>query len=149
VIAVTATDSNDKLFSGANRGAYIAVAAPGVDILVPAPEQSYQLTTGTSVASAEVSGVVALLLERNPKLTPEDVRQILTSSARKLGVSTDFGSGLVNPLRAIETAGDFTGSEITATVPASSVAKPPAPSPKAAPDPKRVAPKPASAVTGH
>src|SRR5262249_48793153 len=32
VIAVTATDADDKLFSGANRGRYIAVAAPGVDI---------------------------------------------------------------------------------------------------------------------
>ena len=33
VIAVTATNSDDKLFTGANRGDYIAVAAPGVDIL--------------------------------------------------------------------------------------------------------------------
>jgi subtilisin family serine protease len=38
VIAVTATDADDKLFTGANRGKYISVAAPGVDILVPAPE---------------------------------------------------------------------------------------------------------------
>ena len=52
VIAVTATDVDDKLFAGANRGKYISVAAPGVDILVPAPEGSYQLTTGTSVAAA-------------------------------------------------------------------------------------------------
>ena len=33
VIAVTATDVEDKLFAGANRGKYISVAAPGVDIL--------------------------------------------------------------------------------------------------------------------
>ena len=85
VIAVTATDVDDKLFTGANRGNYISVAAPGVDILVPAPENAYQLTTGTSVASAEVSGIVALLLERNPKLTPADIRRILTASARRLG----------------------------------------------------------------
>ena len=77
VIAVTATDADDKLFPGANRGKYVAIAAPGVDILVPAPEDTYQLTTGTSVASAEVSGVVALMLERNPRLRPADVRRIL------------------------------------------------------------------------
>src|SRR6266511_904328 len=85
VIAVTATDVDDKLFTGANRGKYISVAAPGVDILVPAPEGDYQITTGTSVAAAEVSGIVALLLERNPKLTPADIRRILTTSAKRLG----------------------------------------------------------------
>ena len=85
VIAVTATDVDDKLFTGANRGKYVSVAAPGVDILVPAPENTYQITTGTSVAAAEVSGIVALLLERNPKLTPADIRRILTSSAKRLG----------------------------------------------------------------
>ena len=37
VIAVTATDIDDRLFTGANRGNYLAIAAPGVDILVPAP----------------------------------------------------------------------------------------------------------------
>jgi subtilisin family serine protease len=153
VIAVTATDANDKIFSGANRGAYIAVAAPGVDILVPAPEASYQLTTGTSVASAEVSGIVALLLERNPKLTPEDVRTVLTTSAKKLGASTDFGSGLVNPLKAIQTAADFISSEMTATVPPPATApKPPAAAPRPpgsrpAPDTLRSGPKPASVPT--
>jgi subtilisin family serine protease len=51
VIAVTATDMDDKLFSGANRGRHVAIAAPGVDILVPAPESGYQCD-GTSVATA-------------------------------------------------------------------------------------------------
>ena len=82
VIAVTATDVDDKLFTDANRGKYISVAAPGVDILVPAPEGEYQITTGTSVAAAEVSGIVALLLERNPKLNSADIRRILTASAK-------------------------------------------------------------------
>jgi subtilisin family serine protease len=107
VIAVTATDIDDKLFAGANRGKYLSVSAPGVDILVPAPENAYQLTTGTSVAAAEVSGIVALLLERNPKLTPADVRRILQASARRLGAGErddNFGAGLIDPLKALQLA---------------------------------------------
>jgi len=104
VIAVTATDVDDALFTGANRGDYIAVAAPGVDILAPAPDGTYQFTTGTSVAAAEVSGVVALMIERNPSLTPADVRKILMSTAKDLGPrgkDRDFGAGLVNALQAV------------------------------------------------
>jgi len=107
VIAVTATDADDLLFTGANRGKHVAVAAPGVDILVAAPDSAYQLTTGTSVAAAEVSGIAALLLERNPKLTPADIKRILTTSAKRLGPgerNDNFGSGLVDPLRALQSA---------------------------------------------
>ena len=53
VMAVTATDESDRLFNSANQGKYITVAAPGVDILVPAPNGAVQFTTGTSVATAE------------------------------------------------------------------------------------------------
>jgi len=88
-----------QAFTGANRGNYIAVAAPGVDILVPAPEGTYQMTTGTSVATAHVSGIVALMLERNPSLTPAEVRRILTASAKRLGPNDQFGSGLIDPAR--------------------------------------------------
>jgi Subtilase family len=101
VIAVTATDSRDALFPGANRGNYIAVAAPGVDVFAPAPDGTYQLTTGTSVAAAEVSGVAALLIKRNPALTPAAVRKILMETAKRLGPKSrdrDFGAGLVNAL---------------------------------------------------
>jgi Subtilase family len=107
VIAVTATDVDDKLFTVASRGKHIALAAPGVDVLVPAPDNGYQVTTGTSVAAAEVSGVVALLLERNPRLTPADVRRILTGSAKPLtsGERDDnLRAGLVDPLRALTSA---------------------------------------------
>ena len=120
VIAVTATDANDKLFSRANRGRYIAVAAPGVDILLPAPDNAYQVISGTSIASAEVSGVAALLLERNPSLKPEDIREILTSTATHLAGKDrddDYGSGLVDPSKAIQTAGDMTSVGIAGALP--------------------------------
>jgi Subtilase family len=104
VIAVTATDSKDGLFKMANRGQYIAIAAPGVEILALAPGDSYQVTTGTSVAAAHVSGVAALLLEREPSLKPKDVRAILMTTAKPLGSASehaDFGAGLVNAERAV------------------------------------------------
>ena len=115
VIAVTATDVDDKLFAGTNRGKYVSVAAPGVDILVPAPENTYQLTTGTSVAAAEVSGFVALLLERNPELTPVDVRRILTASAKRLSLGErddSFGAGLIDPLKALQLVDPRTAAAI-------------------------------------
>ena len=104
MIAVTATDADDKLFKGANRGRHIAVAAPGVDLLLPAPEAGYQMTTGTSFAAAEVSGIVALMLERKPDLDQDGVRKALTATARDLGpkgVDTQFGAGLVDAYRAV------------------------------------------------
>jgi hypothetical protein len=106
VIAVTATDSRDAVFSGANRGNYIAVAAPGVDVFAPAPNGAYQLSTGTSIAAAEVSGVVALMIERNPSLTPAAVRRILVDTATRIGPKggRDFGAGLVNAYEAVRAA---------------------------------------------
>jgi subtilisin family serine protease len=102
----------------ANRGKYVSVSAPGVDILVPAPESAYQLTTGTSVAAAEVSGIVALLLERNPKLTPADIRRILQASAERLGPGArddNFGSGLIDPLKALQLTDPRTATTTPAT----------------------------------
>jgi subtilisin family serine protease len=103
VIAVTATDLADKPFAMANRGNYIAIAAPGVDILAPAPAAKYQLTTGTSVAAAHVSGVIALLLEKRPELTPDDVRVILAHTGKPIAAAAEgqAGAGLIDPLKAL------------------------------------------------
>jgi subtilisin family serine protease len=103
VIAVTATDSKDSLYNMANRGPYIAVAAPGVEILAIGPGESYVITTGTSVAAAHVSGVAALMLELKPSLKPKDIRTIIMATAKPLGPAgqhSDFGAGLVNAYRA-------------------------------------------------
>jgi subtilisin family serine protease len=104
VIAVTATDNDDHVFKMANRGRYIAVAAPGVDILALAPGGAYQLATGTSIAAAHVSGIAALLLERKPSLKPSDIRAVLIATAKTPGAAvpdSDFGAGLVNAYRAV------------------------------------------------
>jgi hypothetical protein len=104
VIAVTATDAKDQLLAQANQGAYVALAAPGVDILEPAPNGGYQVTTGTSVAAAHVSGIVALLLDHDPTLDAAAIREILTTSAKHhapKGRDDQFGWGEVDPYRAL------------------------------------------------
>ena len=106
VIGVSATDVDDKTYKNAVRGKQVAIAAPGVDILVPAPAGGYQLTTGTSVAAAHISGVVALMLERNPRLTPADIRAILSATAKKLPQGrNETGAGLVDPVQALAKSG--------------------------------------------
>jgi subtilisin family serine protease len=104
VIAVTAVDVNNKLLAQANRGPHIALASPGVDVLETAPRGRYAYTTGTSVAAAHVSGVAALLIERDPAIDVATLENILFSTAVDLGTpgrDEQFGFGLVDPYRAL------------------------------------------------
>jgi len=108
VIAISATDAQDKLFTASNRGGYIAVAAPGVDVFLPAPEEKYQITSGTSFSAAYVSGLAGLMLERNPALKPEELRSILMKTARDLGSPGRddlFGAGEADAFAAVSAVG--------------------------------------------
>jgi len=105
VIAVTATDEKGQLFVMANRGSYIAVAAPGVDILLPAPGDAVQIASGTSIAAAEVSGIAALALQRYGVLTPDALIGALDAGARKPdpgASSDDYGAGVIDALGVVE-----------------------------------------------
>ena len=107
VIAVSATDAQDRLFAASNRGSYIAIAAPGVDIFLPAPDQKYQMISGTSFSAAYVSGLAALMLERDPALKADELRAILTRTARDLGSPGRddlFGAGEADAFAATEAA---------------------------------------------
>jgi subtilisin family serine protease len=104
VIAVTATDERDRPYKDANHGRYIAVAAPGVDVLAPVTGGGYQYFTGTSFAAAEVSGVMALLLERK-KVDPGLAREIVTRTAESLGprrARDEVGAGLVDAYESLK-----------------------------------------------
>jgi len=87
-----------------NRGRHIAVAAPGVELFLPGLNGTYQEISGTSFAAAEVSGTIALLIERKPDLTHDNARRTLMSTARDLGppgFAPHFGAGLVDAYRAV------------------------------------------------
>jgi hypothetical protein len=104
VIAVTATDADDKVFERANGGSHIAVAAPGVDILAIVPDGGVRVVSGTSIAAAHVSGVVALLIERRPTIRPDEVRRILSVSAVKPRTAVkgrEIGAGRVDAYAAL------------------------------------------------
>jgi hypothetical protein len=104
VIAVGGTDADDKLFELSVRGSHIAVAAPAEKILIAIPDGGYAPSSGTSYSAAEVSGIVALMLARNPRLTPDKVRAILMATAKDLGPKgrdVMFGAGLVDAYAAI------------------------------------------------
>ncbi|GEP02757.1 S8 family serine peptidase [Methylobacterium oxalidis] len=99
VIAVTATDAEDRLFPAANRGAHVCVAAPGVEVLVAAPSAAYGFSSGTSMAAAQVSGIVALMLQARPALSPAEIRAGLARGARDLGApgpDPEFGAGFAD-----------------------------------------------------
>ena len=98
VIAVTATDNGDHLYRHANRGPYVTLAAPGVDILVARPK-GYGYLSGTSMATAYVSGLSALMISRVDDLTPVRLRKLLETSATDLGApqrDPEFGAGRID-----------------------------------------------------
>lgn len=94
VIAVTATDAADNLYVQANRGSYIALAAPGVDIWVPDMELGHYVS-GTSFSAAVVTGATALLLSLDPQShNKTTMPQRLCRGARDIGPrGTDALSG--------------------------------------------------------
>ena len=132
VIAVSGTDAQERLFAASNRGVHIAIAAPGVDIFLPAPDEKYQITSGTSFSAAYISGVAALIMERNPALKPNDVRAILLKTARDLGAPGRddlFGAGEADAFAAVTAAAD------APAVPVAAVSGKPAGEKAAAPSP--------------
>jgi subtilisin family serine protease len=67
---------------GAGRPAN-ALGAPGIDVMSLVPPDGYGYFSGSSIAAAQVSGVVALLLERSPRLQGPQIGELLARTARR------------------------------------------------------------------
>lgn len=131
VISVGATDETGRLAAFSARGTFDnpnarpSVVAPGVNVvslrasgvnlnglgvLVPnilnlglLSSLSYMTGSGTSFSAPQVAGTIALMLEANPLLTPDEVRDILQRSATPMPpyFRHDVGAGMLNAHAAV------------------------------------------------
>ncbi|WNI21139.1 S8 family serine peptidase [Streptomyces sp. ITFR-16] len=120
-LTVGAVDSDDKMASFSSRGPRVGdgaikpdVTAPGVDITAASAPGSaianeygenpegYVTISGTSMATPHVAGSAALLKQRHPDWTADQLKGVLTGSAKDTGFTAfEQGSGRIQADRAI------------------------------------------------
>lgn len=108
IITVGAHDEFNKIISSSNYGKKsVDIAAPGFRIRSAIPGNGAGLMTGTSQATAFVSGVAALVKANYPKLNYQQVKNIILSSSVKVQTLKGkvLGGGKLDAARALEVAG--------------------------------------------
>lgn len=121
VVAIAATNYNDKHATYSNAGPQVELAAPGGerglsilstwpggvkcrDNTTVLPQSDYCTSEGTSMAAAIVSGAAALIKSVQPGYSAEQIRQLLRTSATPLNESaTMVGSGRLDIHTALRT----------------------------------------------
>ena len=127
VLAVSGVDINELRAPYSNFGSYVDLAAPGGDLsddldgdgyrdgvlstvasvyLIGNLSYGYSYLEGTSMAAAHVSGVIALMKAVNPKLTPDELDELLvngriTQDLGQPGQDDLYGYGLIDAQRAV------------------------------------------------
>jgi thermitase len=105
VVAVAATDQNERSAYFTNYGSWVSLSAPGVNIVTTTRDGAYAGSTGTSPATALTSGAFALLLAANPTMTGPEAVDRMTANAVDLGTAgwdPYFGYGRVDAYAALE-----------------------------------------------
>ncbi|MCU7841116.1 MAG: S8 family serine peptidase [Candidatus Thiodiazotropha sp. (ex Troendleina suluensis)] len=113
VIAVAASTRAAAPAVYSNHGSAIDVSAPGEWILsthnsglITPGNDTYTVTSGTSMSAPQVSGVAALLYAIKPNITPDEVEQIIRDTARPFPVDcTGCGSGILDASAAVAQVG--------------------------------------------
>ena len=103
----SATDADDQRASFSSYGPAIDAAAPGVDIHSTYKDGTYITASGTSASTAFASGLAALLLSREPLLTPDEIEKQIqltcddVNAAEHPGYDEYLGAGRINAAKAL------------------------------------------------
>jgi hypothetical protein len=85
VIAVGATDQDNKRASFSRYGIDLNIMATGEDIYSTTLNNGFDINYGTSFAAPQISGIIALMLSININLRPNEIKSILEITAQKEG----------------------------------------------------------------
>lgn len=108
VIAVAATDQNDKKASWSSFGSWVDVAAPGVGIYSTWKGNSYKNASGTSMATPHVAGLAALVWPTVYGGSNGNVRKQIEATADRIsGTGKYWTYGRINALSAVITPGVY------------------------------------------
>jgi len=111
VVAVSASDREDKLAKFSSRGPQVDIAAPGVDVVQQTiceggkgKCEKFPAFNGTSMATPHVAGAAALLVSQGVT-DPDAIERVLKSSARVVDPSDDakklYGAGVLDAAAAV------------------------------------------------
>ncbi|WP_082971852.1 S8 family peptidase [Rheinheimera sp. SA_1] len=132
VVNVAATNRSGGRAYYSNYGTSIDVAAPGgamnsandvngvlstynTGTTTPGSD-SYGYSQGTSMAAPHVAGVAALILQKKPTATPDEVESILKTTTRTFPATcTNCGTGIVDAAAAVVKASGTTTTPVTST----------------------------------
>jgi subtilisin family serine protease len=111
VISVAALTALGDIAPSSNYGATsVDIGAPGAGILSTGPQNGYRLMTGTSMATAHVTGAAAMYKSMNHTATAEAIRDAILSH----GIFTPGLNGRTVAARRLS-VGDFSGARMTFT----------------------------------
>ncbi|MEZ4896672.1 MAG: S8 family serine peptidase [Saprospiraceae bacterium] len=103
VITVTAiqSDLTKPPFANTLENITYGLAAPGVDVLAPIPHNKYATYSGTSMATPQVAGVIALMKSLDSGLTTDEAFHLLQETGLAV-VQTGQNGTVIQPNKAID-----------------------------------------------